>query len=282
MAKEHTNNVKISGLISEIEQRTGVTAKGVDYISGKLMIEVSEDNIIPVSFFSTKTKKDGKPNGIYGSLQTVVNEYKSIATNTRDEADSVEITGAKVRENTFFAPDGTMIRGFQLDSAFFNRKVNVTPEATFTVVGEIVAIKDDIVNDEPTGTITLTLLIVGFGNKANLVDFKVEQPKAVAYVKDVFTQGQEVKVSGQVIIEEIITEKKEEAAFGDPIVQTSRRINRKLLVNSATPPVDSAITAEERATMLAEREAALATAKETSAAKNKGQGKAQTAGNFSL
>lgn len=283
MAKEHMNNVRICGVISEIEQRTGTTKKGDEYLSGVVKVEVSEDNIIPVSFFSTKMKKDGKPNGIYTSLLTVVNEYRTIAANTREEADFVEINGAKIRENTFFTPEGQMIRGFQIDSAFFNRK-KADPESKFTVVGEIVAISDEIVNNEPTGAITITLMVVGYGDKANLIDFKVEDPKAVSYVRDVFAKGQEVKVSGQVIIEEVLIEKKEEAGFGDPIVQTSRRVNRKLLITSATPPVDSAISAEDRAAMLAEREASLTTAKEQAAAKAKGGTgtKAQSAADFSL
>lgn len=281
MAAESIQKNTISGKLVNIESREGTTKKGDEYLGGNIHIETTPDNVIPVSFFATKNKKDGKPNPVYASLQTVVKEFKSIATSGRDEADSIEVGLARLTENSFYVRDGQLIRGFQFGAPFFNRKAEVTPQGEFNVVGEVVKVREDIVEDVPTGNITLTLLVVTYGNTANLIDFAVEGEKAVNYVKTNFSPGMEVKVSGDILVTETFDKKVEASAFGDDIVEEVRKVERKLLVKSATPPVDSKISEEERQTMLAERESKLQNMKQEFLAKQKGNNKAGAA-NFSL
>lgn len=280
MAKESLNKIEVAGKVVSIETKTGVTKNGKEYLAGKVLVEAGTDNIIPIDFFANKIKNDGNPNPLYASLTTVVNEFKTISINGRDEADTIEINSAKVKENAFYTQDGKLVRGFSLDSAFFNRKPGAEPKADFTVTGEIVSIVE-----EPTETgmeILLRMLIIGYGNTANLIDFKVENPQAVDYVRNAFSAGQEVKLSGKVIVSEEKIEKVEEAAFGNPIVTIFTKTSRKLLVTAATPPVDSTLDAAERQTMLATREARLSESKEKSANKAPATKTANSAANFTL
>ena len=253
MAKESMNKVTLAGKIIEIQSRFGVSKKNQNYLAGTVSIETGEDNIIPVSFYVQEKTKENKDNPLYKSLETVVNEYKTVNSHSREEADIIEISGARLSENVFFSND-RMIRGFQVASAFFNRKNNATPMNEFIVTGEILDIVEEVVDDVPTGTVLIRLLVVGYGNRANVLDFVVEDPAGAKYVKATFSPGLEVKVKGNIVIEETLIEKKEEAAFGDPIITTTRNINRKLVVTSVTPPIDSSITEEERVTMLSTRE----------------------------
>ena len=282
MAAESIQKNTISGKLVNIDNREGTTKKGDEYIGGNIHIETGSDNVIPISFFATKNKKDGKPNPVYASLQTVIKEYKSIATHGREEADMVEVGAARLTENSFFVRDGAMIRGFQFGAPFFNRKADITPQGEFNVVGEVVKITEDIVDDVPTGNLTLTMLIVTYSNTANLVDFAVEGEKAVNYVQTNFSPGMEVKLTGDILVMETFDKKVEASAFGEDIVEEVRKIERKLLVRSATPPVESKISEEERQTMLAERESKLQTMKQEFLAKQKGNGKQAGAANFSL
>lgn len=283
MANESIQKNTICGKLVNIENREGVTKNGDEYIGGNIHIETAPDNVIPVSFFATKNKKDKSPNPVYASLQTVIKEYKSIATSGREDADMVEVGAVRLTENSFYVRDGQLIRGFQFQAPFFNRKAEISPTGEFNIVGEIVKVTEDIENDVPTGGLTVTLLVVTYGNTANLLDFQIEGEKAVNYVKTSFTPGMEVKLTGDILVTETFEKKIEEAAFGPDIVEEIRKIKRTLLVRSTTPPVDSKISEEERQTMLAERESKLQNMKQDFLAKQKGGGnKAKGAANFSL
>lgn len=282
--KEDLNKVIIKGKIVEIKPRTGVDSKNRNYVAGTVTVDTGDDNFIPVGFYSAEFTNDGKPNGIYKGLQTVIDEFKSINVHGREEADTVEITGARLRENFFHVAEDRMLRGFQVDSAFFNRKAEAEPGSEFITTGHILDIIEDIKDDVPTGSITVRLLVVGWNNTANVLDYTVEDPAGVAYIKSTFSAGMDVKVTGTILVKEIIETKEEEAAFGDPIVQTVRTTDRKLLITSATPPVESSLTDQDKQTMLAEREGRIQEDKEKWIKKNKSGGKASSgsAGNFSL
>ena len=278
MAKESINIVNLIGKIIEIESRTGLTKKGVPYIGGTVKVETSPDNIVPVGFFAQEITSKGKENPLYKSLKTVAEDFKTVQKDTREVADVIEIGGARLSENIFFPQSDRMVRSFQINGAFFNRKPNADTKNEFIVSGEILQVIEDIKNDVPAGTLTLRLLVVGYGDKANILDFKVEDPAAVKYVQSTFTEGMEVKITGSIVIDETIEEIKEEVAFGDPIIRTTRKTERKLVITSATAPVDSSISQEDKATMLATREF------EIQAKKNEAAAPAQSAAkaDFSL
>lgn len=281
MAKESMNKVTLSGKIVEIESREGMTKKQKPYIGGTIKVETAEDNIIPVSFFAAETTNAGKDNPIYKSLQTVITDFKTIQNDTRELADSIEISGARLSENIFFPQSDRMIRGFQVQAAFFNRKAAVSPVNEFIVSGEILDVIEDVVDDVPTGTLTVRLLVVGYNNQPNLLDFKVEDPAGVKYILSTFIVGQEVKVNGQIIIDETIDEIKEATGFGDPIVNTVRKTERKLLITSATPPADTQIPADEKMQMLAVRESGIQEKKAAADAPAPAN-KSSSAGDFTL
>ena len=282
--KEDLNKVTIRGKIVEIKSRTGVDTKQRNYIAGTVTIDTGDDNFIPVDFYAAEFTNLGKENGIYKSLQTVVNDFKTINVHGRDEADTVEITGATLRENFFHIAEDRLLRGFKINSAFFNRKAEAEPGSEFITTGHILDIIEDVKNDVPTGSVTVRLLIVGWSDTANVLDCTVEEPTGVEYIKSTFSSGMDVKITGTIVVKEILETKEEEAAFGPKIVETIRTTNRKLLITSATPPVESSMTDQDKQTMLAEREGRIQKDKEKWIKDNKGGSKptSGSAGNFSL
>lgn len=281
MAKQHENKTTIQGQLVRIDSRTGVTKNNQEYLGGKVFVETGDDAVIPVDFFATKTKKDGTPNGLYKSIETMVNEFKSVATHGEEEADSIEVGAGEIKENAYHNDNGALIRGFTIQAPFYKRMGNAQPKAEFIVVGEIISVEDVIKDNVPTGEALLRMLVVGYGNRANIIDFTLNTPEAVQYAKSNFSAGQEVKVQGQIVVEE--TEPvKEATGFGAPIVDENKRSERKLVVLSATPPVSSAITDEERNQMLSQREAMLEEGKNKKKASAPAQPKSNTASGFSL
>lgn len=275
---ESFNKIELSGKVAEIISRTGLTKKNVNYVSGTIKIETAPDNIIPVEFFAQEINAKGNVSPLYKSLLTVKDEYKSIATDGRDAADTIVVETAKFTEN-LYSPDGEQIRrGFKINSSFFNRKKIDKSFSKFVVEGEVVAIMDEIKADVPTGSVIVELLIVDFNENAHIIPFFVDIPKSAEYVKNTFSEGDQVKVSGTILISEEDIVKVEKAAFGDDIEQHSKRTTRRLVIESASAPVASTISAEKKTTMLATREA------DIQAKKNEAKSKSGTkpAGGFSL
>ena len=266
MLKQDTNKIEIAGKIIEIEKRTG-TKDGVDWISGTVKVETGKDNIIPIGFYSSALTKDKKPNKIYASLQTVCDSYKTVAAG--EEADTIVIDSAQLSENIFFPNPETLIRGFQIQSSFFNRKtVTVGDEhAKFTLTGTIVSIVDEIKNDLPTGRLVLKLLVVQYGDKADIFDLVIDKPEAVNYVRNTCSEMDKIKVQGDIIITEELEISEEPTAFGEPIEQVKRKTTRELIVKSATPPAPTDLTREQVDELLKKRETLTATKKAEAAAK---------------
>jgi len=285
MIKQSFNKALVSGVIVSIEHTFGPA--GPDQkpaLYGTVTIETGEDNLVPIGFFAYKQKKDGKDNPVYASLSTVVAEYKTIQVHGRDLADKITVGQGTISENVFFS-NGNMIRGFQTSSIFFNRDAKAEPSAKFQISGELIQMVDEVIKDVPTGRLLLSLILVGYENRADIVDFVVENPAGVNYIKSSASIGDEIKVSGDIVVKETEEETSEATAFGDDIVTTKRRTERSLVVTSATAPTASGIEDSERTAMLSVREERIAKAK-AKAEKKATSAPAATApaakGNFSL
>lgn len=287
MAAESVNTVKIVGKLVEISHKDGVNKNGQEYIAGKVMIETEPDNIVPIDFYQNVLKKDGKTaNSVYKGIMTMINEFKTIAKDGRDAADIVEVSAGRLEENSFYAQSGALLRGFRTSAPFFNRRANVDNENSFVTTGIVLNMVDEIKSDVPTGTLFVDLLVIGYGNRGDVLRFVVEDEKGVKYLKDSLSNEDEVKFAGNIIVGETRVEKVEEAAFGSPIVEYDTRTERKLLVNSMAPVQENGLDKAEMETILAAREGRMAAAKAKAEANAKGNGNTSsnstTKRNFSL
>lgn len=268
MATESTNKVTLIGKVIEISHREGTTDDNVAYIAGKVLVETGQDNIIPVDFFQKAKKNDGGVNPLYKSTVTVVEEFRTVAKDGLEAADVVEISGGQLNENSYTAANGTFYRGFGVRSAFYNRKADGKPSNQFIVSGIVVGVIEEVVNELPTGTLMLDLLVIGYKNRGDVLRLVIEDEKGAKFIQNSINKGDEVKLAGEILVVETRKEKIEEVAFGDPIVQIETRTERKLLITSITPAKTSSIAEEEIQTILAEREGRLQKAKDKAEKKN--------------
>ena len=269
---EAYNNVIIEGILAENKlDRKKTVGEGKDYISGDLLIEVSPDNIVPVNFFSFKVKKDGTPNRIYGSLENVIETYKSIAKYGREEADKVKVTGGKVEANEFYNVNGQLISTFRIRSNFVNRvSGEFNPEATFQVETYIQGITEEVKDDVPTGRILINGVVPMYKGKISLLKFFVASDKGKEYVQKNYSKGDTVKLAGVLDNEIVEINRTQEMEFGGDIVDTYTRIKREMIVTKGgkvyeeEEKYDTALIKQA----MTQREVDLNTQKEQTMAKN--------------
>jgi hypothetical protein len=270
--REATNSVVIEGILSENKLDYKKTLDGKDYISGDLLIEVSETNIVPVNFFTFAVKKDGNPNKIYGSLENVIENFRSIAKHGRENADKVKITGARIEGNEFYNAAGQLISTFRIRSNFVNKVTGeYKPGATFQVEAFVQGIVDEIKNDAPTDRLQLTGVVPMYGGRISVLTFFAKDPKGMEYMKKNYSVGDTVKLVGRVDNESILIEKTEEMEFGDDVVNTYTRIKRELMITQGTKPYET--NGFDQATVkkaMIQREVDLKTQLEQSQAKSQG------------
>jgi hypothetical protein len=239
--KKNVNIVKVEGILSENKLDYKQTTDGREYISGDLLIEVSENNIVPVNFFTFKTKKDGGPNKIYSNLENVINTFKSIAKHGKENADRVRVTGGNIEGNEFYNAAGNLISTFRIRSNFVN-KVNdeFKPQAGFQVEVFIQSIVDEIKDDTPTDRLQIIGVVPMYGGKVSVVNFYADNAQGIEYMKKNYSNGDTVKLVGRVDNEIIEITKTEEMEFGDDVVTTYNRIKRELIITQGTKPYEDA------------------------------------------
>lgn len=237
--RQAENFVIIEGTLVEnkLEERK---VNGKDAIGGELEIEVKENEVHTVSFFSYKEKNDGTENGIYKGLETVMNEYKSIASNGREEADRVRVTGGNIRLNEYYGQDG-QLRSFPQIQANFVGRVRAdeefNPRAEFDVEIVVGNITDEFKNDEETGRAIIKSYIVLYEGKVIPVDFVVDEDGA-DFVKDNYEVGVTTRVYGDIVNFKEVKRTEKPTAFGKPQEKISTTTVREYLVTGGSEVYD--------------------------------------------
>ncbi len=262
--KEAVNNVTIEGILNENKLELKKLQDGREFIAGDLIVAVSQTNTIPVNFFSFKMKKDGGPNKIYNSLQTIMNTYKSVAQHGVEGADKVRITGGRLEANDFYNAAGQLISTFRIRSNFVNRvTADFSPDSAFQIETFIQGMTEEAVQEELTGRLMIKGVVPMYGGRISLLTFYVEDEKGIKYIEDNYNTGDTVKLAGFIrnSVEKI--EKTEEMEFGEDIVNTFQKTRKEIIVNKGSRPYeeggfDPALIKQA----MAERETELKAAKE--------------------
>lgn len=237
--RQAENFVLIEGTL--VENRLEETkVNGKDAISGELDIEVKENEVHPVSFFSYKFKDDGTENKNFKSLSTVMNEYKSIASHGREEADKVRVTGGNIRLNEYYGQDGALRSFPQIQSNFVNRvkaDEEFNPRAEFDVEVFIKSVTDEFKNDEETGRAIVDAYIVLYEGKVIPFKFVVDEDGA-DFVKDNYEPGTTAQIYGDIINFKEVKRTEKPTAFGKPQEKITTVTIREYLITGGSEPYD--------------------------------------------
>ena len=280
MLKQAENSVKIEGILSEIDLKTGTSTKNgktTEYIGGSIKVRVTQilngkdvDLDIPVFMYSNKLKNDGNPNPAYASIERVMNEYVSIAAGGIDAADRVRITNANIRMNEYYGQGGQLNSYPRINASFVTKVTDLTkfnPEATFSAVFMIAAMGHETDKDgvQKENRFKIRGILPQYGGKVDVVDFFATTPSVISAVSSYWSEKDTVKVNGKLNFTSVVEEKMVEVDFGEPRMERRTVSVSELIITGGTQtPLDGdfAFDEDEINEALKARQAYLAELKE--------------------
>ena len=251
--RQAENKVKIEGILSEIDLKTGSFMKNgskVDSIGGTIKVKV-EQKIgdkeytleIPVHMFASKLTNAGKPNPAYESISRIMNEYTSIAAaGGEDGADRIRITSGQIQMNEYYGQNGQLISFPRINSSFVTKvkKEEFSPEATF-VTDFYVASKEDEVdaNDTATGRIKIRGVLPQYGGRVDVVDFYGMPGTVKDSISKYWNEGDTVKAQGRLNFSSKTEKIVREVDFGEPQVDIRTiNVSELIITGGNQTPVD--------------------------------------------
>lgn len=202
--REAENRVKIEGVVKEIRLE-----EKDDVISGDVVIQTDEKSEHVVSVYVNKHTKSGGENKAFKGMETVMNDYVSVAGlmksgKTHDEAISeatcVRINNGKLDRQEFYTPSGEFVSNARISSNFISRITDdcFEPKAEFEVECYIDKIRKEIKDNEETGRIIIDTIMPLYGGKVVPQQF-VAADEVAEYIEDNYAAKQTAMFWGDVI-----------------------------------------------------------------------------------
>lgn len=244
--RECENDVTIEGILSEISISETSYMKDnqkVEALGGVLKIRVPNKdgsiNDIPVHMFSNKYKKDGTPNSIYKSIETIKNTYVSIAAcGNEEQADRVRVGSGKIRMNEFTSFP-------QITCNFVNRvkPEEYKPQAVFSVEFVIGKAGYEITKDGlETDRYKIEGVVVGYDERVELIPFYTSNQNVTDVVSQYWSEGDTVKASGRLNFSSKTETYTKPVDFGEPIEETRTvNISELLITGGSQAPLDGSL-----------------------------------------
>ena len=230
----------VEGVVSEKDLKV-VTEEGKNKITGHLTVKTSDVNFIKFNVNVNEKTKNNTDNKTYAGIQTVMNEYKSIAEVGEEEATRVKVSGDI---SPFTGKNGEKIVSYK--SNFFNRlKVDeeLEPKAEFSIELFISGINPEI---DAEGVETGRTIVSGWMptyNGIEPIDLVAEGEVAQA-VDSGFEVGQTVEFYGEIINNRIETVTEIPVKIGKPRKKVTVEIKNDLIITGASEAYEEGITPE--------------------------------------
>lgn len=240
--RQGVNKVQITGVLNEknLEVKEYVReGKKQMGITGTLEIRSGKNELHTVRVFAYQFTKAGKENSVFKGLNTVKDEYKSVAEVGKDEATKVQITNGNIDLNEYANQSGEIITGYQNKTNFVNRlkeDEKFEPKANFDIEMFVEKLRDEF--DKKTEEETGRVIVQGYVPIYNgVMPFSVilDNDKGGAdYARDNFTPGKTVNLYGKIVNFREETVKVTEGGFGDAKEETITTIKREFLATGGS------------------------------------------------
>ena len=261
MLKQAENSVKIEGILSEIDLKTGSATKNgktIEYIGGSIKVRVAQmingqevELEIPVFMYSNKLKNDGNPNPAYESINRVMTEYTSIAAGGIEAADRIRITNANIRMNEYYSQTGSLNSYPRINASFVTKVTDLSkfnPEASFSVVFMIAAMGYETDKDgvQKENRFKIRGILPQYGGKVDVVDFYATNPNVIDAVSSYWSEKDTVKINGKLNFTSVVEEKMVEVDFGEPRMERRTVSVSELIITGGTQtPLDGDFAFDE-------------------------------------
>ena len=241
--RQSTLKANVEGMVSEIALEKGKSKNdpAIDNISGTITIKTDETNFIRFMVNVNAKTKNGEDNKTYPGIETIMNEYKSIAQYGAEEADKVRVRGDI---NLFRGQDGRDQVGYK--SNFFSRLRDgqeFEPKAEFEVETYISSIVPEMDKD---GDETGRVLVKGWSVTYQGVEpITMVAPKEIANdVENTFEVGQTALFFGDIINSRVEKITEIPVAIGKPKQKVETSYKNELIITGASQPYEEGITTE--------------------------------------
>ena len=114
------NEVQVTGILTEKELNESMDKNNQPVIKGTVTIKTSDLNFVKINVYASKYTKDKRENPAFTGLQTVINEYKSVAEVGTEEATRLSVRKGQLQFRTFAGRDGNIVNAMQYSSNYFN------------------------------------------------------------------------------------------------------------------------------------------------------------------
>lgn len=241
---QSTNIVRITGVLKEMEVKTGVTKTGKDYVSLKATIKADqevggkmEENEVVISSFANKIKNDGNPNGIYNTILGYADKFTSLdAAENPSDASRITVSGARLQENVWYDSTNQKLHenNFQISTNFINEARAGEEDGTeFELSGYIGKISPELDKDgNETGRLILKFVVVGWQGSANCLNLIAESDLAVQHIQTNWNEGDTVTLSGIIRSTYKVVTWTEEQGFGEPKKRSRTESSKELIITS--------------------------------------------------
>ena len=229
----------VQGVVSEKDLKV-VTEEGTTKITGHITVKTSDVNFVKFNVNVNEKTNAGTDNKTYAGIQTVMNEYKSIAEVGEEEATRVKVSGDI---SPFTGKNGEKIVSYK--SNFFNRLKadELEPKAEFSIELFISGINPEL---DTEGVETGRTIVSGWMptyNGIEPIDLVAEGEVAQA-IDSGFEIGQTVEFYGEVINNRIETVTEIPVKIGKPRKKVSVEIKNDLVITGASEAYEEGITPE--------------------------------------
>lgn len=229
-----TNIVDITGILTDVDMRTGQTADGREYISGRLSIksvindieQVTEAEVFAMKL--TKAKTISKLYTAYENLPTMLEKRVTIQ--------------GEMTENKFFNADSKSIISYNRIAAKF---INIArsgdlDRADFKVAGYVVQPLTETLDAE--GAVIGHRIILGIANYnqtlPSYITLNVNDENIARVAGDMYQTGDTIELGGNYVVSVETTEIEREAAFGT-LTDSKTRSIRQFVVTSGSTPIET-------------------------------------------
>ena len=224
--RQAENVAKVTGKVSDISLEKLEAGTPKEHIKGNIFIKTSDTNVVRVGVFCSKYTSERNLNEkVYPGINTVMEQYKSIASYGEEEADVVTVKGSVdwYREGPTYK------------SNFFTR-VNKVPEeyeATFDVE---VYIDSTMFETDADGEETGRIIINGWvpmykGIKPIKI---IADTDLASEVDGYFEVGSTYKIFGKIVSSKTVTKNVVKAGIGKDKIEEKVTYVNELIMEGAT------------------------------------------------
>lgn len=253
---------------------------GKEIINGSIDVQTDEEgmNVVTVYYiYVAPTTKAGASNSTYTVLKKIMDEGKTVVTAGKDGALKVKLSPSLALNDFYTNRNGKeeLISAKRNEGGFANLVNTLTDdllsrnrfEADMAINGFKVVEADEERNITEHGV--LKGAIFNFRGAILPVEFTVRSKKGMEYFESLDASPTNIvftKVWGQITSQTLVDRRKEESAFGEPVVKEYTKTVREYAVTGANPEPyefgdEKTLTMEDIKKAMADRETYLADVK---------------------